>query len=136
MKKGIMLFGIWLVMGIIFFIEGSNQLKAIPKKENRLEVIGKIADIEIEEHTDDTSYKIFVEYEIDGESYYEKLGFYIAGFKIGQDITLYYEEGKPNEVYSEKEEKFLKIFKNIGTVFIAFGLFGVTFVTCKEKGIF
>lgn len=100
-----------------------------------IEITGVITDIETERSGEDTSHTAFVKYEIDNEMYEEKLGYYSSSFKVGKEITLYYEEGKPEKVYAEGEESFLKIFKFMSIVIIAFGLAGTGYTICKERGI-
>lgn len=75
----------------------------------------------------------YVEYEIDDQLYEDKLGYYSSSFRVGQDITLYYEEENPQKVYAEGEEGFLKIFKVIGIVVTVFGALGMVYTMVKKR---
>lgn len=135
MNKSIMFFVIWLLCGVIFFAFSSFGLNAMPDKEEMIEITGVITDIEVEGTGDDKTHKVFVEYEIDNQIYEEKLSYYSSSFRVGKEITLYYEEGKTEKVYAEGEESFLKLFRTISVVISVFGLLGIGYSICKERGI-
>lgn len=135
MKNKIVAFIIVLFVGVIFVIVSNLGLNSMPSKDEMIKITGKITDIEVERHGDSDSHEVYVEYEIDGQEYEEKLSYYSSSIRVGQEITLYYEEGNPEKVYAEGEEGFLKIFKVIGIAVTAFGVLGMAYTVVKEKGM-
>ncbi len=133
MKNKILPFVIVLLVGVIFIIVSCIALNSMPDKDEMIKITGKITDIERDRHGDDESHDVYVEYEIDDQLYEDKLGYYSSSFRVGQDITLYYEEENPQKVYAEGEEGFLKIFKVIGIVVTAFGALGMVYTIVKKR---
>lgn len=133
MKNKILPFVIVLLVGVIFIIVSSIALNSMPDKDEMIKITGKITDIERERHGDDESHDVYVEYEIDDQLYEDKLGYYSSSFRVGQDITLYYEEENLQKVYAEGEEGFLKIFKVIGIAVTVFGALGMVYTMVKKR---
>lgn len=136
MKNKMVAFIIVLFVGVIFVIVSNLGLNSMPDKDEMIKITGKITDIERDGYGDDETHEVYVEYEIDNQLYEDRLSYYSSTFRVGQDITLYYEEGNPTKVYAEGEEGFLKIFKVIGIAVSAFGILGMAYTVGKEKGIF
>lgn len=75
-----------------------------------------------------------VQYEVDGESYSVALNLYSSSYPAGTEVTVYYNETKPEEC--SVPEIYDSIFGIIGTIFsgfgigflIVFGILGVVFL--------
>ena len=80
MKKNPLLFiwGIFAILGIVFIIIGlvAGNIVSI-KKENRVKTQAIITEIDRKRDADgDTSYNVWVQYEVQGKLYEEELGAY------------------------------------------------------------
>lgn len=133
MKNQIIPYIVVLLVGIIFLLVSNLGLNSMPDKDKMIQITGVITDIEVERSGDSDTHTVYVEYEIDGQVYEERLGYYTSSFRVGSEITLYYEEGKPEKVYAEGEEGFLKMFKILGIVIIIGGVLGMGYSVYKIR---
>ncbi len=138
MKKNPLLFiyGIFAVLGIVFIVIGivTSNFAGI-KQENRVKTQAIITEIDRKRDSDgDTSYKVWVQYEVQGKLYEEELGAYSSTYSEGKEIEVIYDKNNPRKVEAEFESiLFLGIFSGIGSIFAIIGITGLVVVCIKNK---
>lgn len=137
MKKNPLLFiwGIFAILGIVFIIIGlvAGNIVSI-KKENRVKTQAIITEIDRKRDADgDTSYNVWVQYEVQGKLYEEELGAYSSTYSEGKEIEVVYDKTDPHKVRAEFESwLFILIFSGLGSVFAIIGIIGLIVVLAKN----
>ena len=122
---------VWIIfacIGIAFVILGfviGNAMK-IPE-EDQVETTAIITEINRRRDSDgDTTYDVWVEYEVKGEKYERELSSYVSSYRVGKEIEVIYDRNDPGRVQTKNEEKiFTWIFSGIGGVFAVLGIGGL-----------
>ena len=87
-----------------------------------------ITDIERSRSSSNTSssehYDVFIEYEVDGQSYNGKLGYYSTGMTIGQQVEIQFDTRDPSKISSPSGRFFgMIICLILGAAFTIVGVF-------------
>lgn len=113
------LFGLtFLIVGILVYSKEMNF------KENGVEHTAVIYDIQIHYDSDgDREHDVYIEYDIEDQTYRRPLNFYISSMNIGDEITIYYNPLNPMEIVSSSSSIFLLlVFGLLGGIFLLIGL--------------
>lgn len=90
------LVGAGLIVGGAFFISSNNKFK-----ETAVQTQAEIIDIDRHYDSDgETSYTVYVEFEVDGKKYEGPLGYYSSGMYVGDKTDIYYNPLNPNDFRS------------------------------------
>ena len=143
MKKNplILVFVIFMLVGIIIAVLGVSISKMLEIPEERKETTKAIiSDIERERDSDgDTSYTVWVIYQVDGKEYEEKLNAYSSSYREGKEIEVIYDKENPSRVGVEWGTKLgMWIAGGLGGVFALIGLIGLIVIAgmdAKKKKI-
>ena len=123
---------IFFIVGAVFFVVGIAIGVNTLSKDGKIETVGTITYIERYRNVNhDISYRVFVEYEADGEMYESELNYYSSGFREGMEIDIYYYEDEPEKIGSPAEKIFVIIFPI--SVFILISISGIMFFYKKAK---
>ena len=123
---------IFFIVGAVFFVVGIAIGVNTLSKDGKIETVGTITYIERYRNVNhDISYRVFVEYEADGEMYESELNYYSSGFREGMEIDIYYYEDEPEKIGSPAENIFVIIFPISG--FILISISGIMFFYKKAK---
>lgn len=86
---------LFLIVGIIIGINYKNNLNKTK------EISATITDIQSESSShNETSYKVYVEYIVDGTKYNNVLGYFSSNMYIGKKIDIRYNLDDPNKIYA------------------------------------
>ena len=125
-KKENLVWIIFCVVGIIFFIIGISIFFSAIDKQDRVETIGIITQIERYKDIDgDTRHTVFVSYNVNGIEYESKLNGYSSSFYKGKEIEIYYDKNNPRKIGSASLDLLFLIFPGIGLVFAIIGGAGI-----------
>lgn len=126
MKKNILVNLVWLIfifVGIIFFVIGiasSNMLGY----QNKVNIIGTITEL-YPSNDNETGYKVYVTYNVDGVEYESLLNGYSSNFYIGKEIEIYYDKDNPNIIGMKSLDLMFLLFSLIGFIFLVIGCTGI-----------
>ena len=126
MKKNILENLVWLIfifVGIIFFVIGiasSNMLGY----QNKVNIIGTITEL-YTSNDNETGYKVYVTYNVDGVEYESLLNGYSSNFYIGKEIEIYYDKDNPNIIGMKSLDLMFLLFSLIGFIFLVIGCTGI-----------
>ena len=138
MKKNpvLLAFSIFAAIGIIFVILGVLIGKAISIPEDRkATTTATITRIESYRDSDgDEGHDVWVQYEVKGQTYEEKLGSYSSSYRQGKKIDIIYDKENPTKINTPWGEKlFIGIFCGIGGLFAAIGIIGIIAVAVSKR---
>ena len=128
-------FGFFAFIGVIFTALGIVLFftQSIDEKD-RIYTNAIIERIDSYRDSDgDTSYDVFVSYDVDGEKYIEELNSYFSSYYEGKEIEVYYDKNKPSRVRVDGFEFGFLLFSGIGIVFVIIGLSGIISIVLKNK---
>lgn len=109
--------GAGLIMGGAFAI--SSNLKF---KETAIKTQATIMDIDTHRDSDgDTSHTVYVEFEVDNNTYDGTLGYYSSGMYIGGKTDIYYDPLNPNNFRSSSNDFLGIILIGMGLIFFFIG---------------
>ena len=101
---------VWIIfacIGIAFVILGfviGNAMK-IPE-EDQVETTAVITEINRRRDSDgDTTYDVWVEYEVKGKTYEQEIDTYVSSYKVGKEIEVIYDKNDPERVQAKDGEK-------------------------------
>lgn len=125
---------ICLIIGSVFFgVSLYGNIESMDFRKNAKETSGTIYDIEksvlykTEYDEDGNSYekkeetcRNYVQYEVDGKTYKDKLSLVSCNYEIGDEVGIYYDVDNP-AIMEEKNNKYFLIFAFfLSTIFMCF----------------
>ncbi len=114
----LLIFGLVLV-GLGIFLMTTRHTDYLP-------VQAVITRIEQEGGADDTSYRVYVNYTVDGKEYKDAvLGEYLAGYRVGKEITVMYDPQDPGRIESKNQGLFAIIVTAAGGIAAIAGAIGI-----------
>ena len=123
------LIGAGLIMGGAFAISSNEKFK-----ETAIKTQATIVDIDTHTDTDgDTSHTVYVEFEVDNNTYDGVLGYYSSGMYIGGQTDIYYDPLNPNNFKSSSNGFVGILLIGMGLVFFLIGA-GSIFNSIAKKG--
>lgn len=110
---------LFFVIGLVIGINSTLEKKQF---ENAPEVVAVVSNIESYRNSNgDISYRTWITYEIDGQSYTENLRYYSSSMRVGVAVTIKYLADDPTSFYYEGSN---------GTMMIIAYIFSVPFFIC------
>lgn len=127
---------IFALVGALFIIIGVYACINTFSYDNAISTTGIITRIEkYRDHDGDTSYDVYVTYEVDNMQYESKLGGYLSSFAVGDEIDIYYDKDNPTEIGNKTVDYFIVIIPALGLVFFSIGLFLIISGVKEDKKI-
>lgn len=115
-------FGIgYIIIGFVF-----GYVFKIPE-EDQVETIAVITRMDSRRASDgDTTYDVWVKYEVKGKTYEQKIGSYDSSYYVGKIIEIIYDKNDPGRVQAKGAYVlFGLIFSGLGIVFALLGIRGL-----------
>ena len=117
-------FAAFLVVGVCLIaiggIWGSNELSFI---DNSVETTGVITRIDTYRRGGKDQHDVFVSYTVGDKQYENKLGYWIAEMRKGQQVTIYYDPANPDRFSGSGGIIFPIIVFALGLIFLLIGGF-------------
>jgi len=86
---------------IIAVIYGATQINYYSFKKNAVPVTAVISNIETYKDSDnETQYRVYIQYEYNGDTFEDTLGYWSAGMAVGKEIQIYVNPDNPTEIKS------------------------------------
>lgn len=124
---------IFTIIGAIFFIVGVGICLNVLNKEDKVETVGVITEMApYRSGNSDTSYHVWVAYQVEGKEYESKLNGYSSDFYKGKEIEIYYEKNNPSKIGVKSLDLLVLIFPGMGFLFMTIGGIGI-FVKLNKK---
>ena len=124
---------IFAIIGTFFFIVGLFVCSSMFNTENKIYTTAIITDIvSYTDSNGDTSYDVFVEYEVDGKKYESELNMYSITFSEGKEIEIFYDKDNPNKIGSNSSNIMMLMFPLFGLIFMIIGIAGI-YVRSRRK---
>jgi len=124
---------IFTIVGAIFLIVGpiifANEMSF---KNKGIESIAIITDIETYHSTDDTYYKVYVQYIANDRTYNNTLDYWDSTMSVGKEVKIYYNPDNPNEIVANNSSYLLLLLPLIGGVSFILGT-SMIIVNIKRK---
>lgn len=113
---GMMVVGlvISIIAGVMFFTPDTNTYEAVN---------ATITNIEAEENGEDTTYTVYVKYEVDGQAYESQLGAYQSNWEVGSVVECEYNADNPTELRQGDGKTMALIICVIGLAALLYGAF-------------
>ncbi|HOM02353.1 MAG TPA: DUF3592 domain-containing protein [Acetivibrio sp.] len=105
------------IIGVILGINHFNFLKSAVKTTAVITKIDSYRDFDGDRH-----YNVQIKYFVEGEEYYDTLGYYSSGMREGKEITVYYDPDNPENVQSTGSMISDIVLVVIGLIFTAIGV--------------
>jgi hypothetical protein len=114
---------LFTVVGAIFITIGlaifTNEMSF---KNNAIEKVAIITNIETYRSGDDTNYRVYVRYVVNNETYNQTLNYWDASMSTGKEIKIYYNPDNPNEIIADSSIYFVLIFPLLGGIAFIVGI--------------
>ena len=133
MKSVKMIWMFFAIFGLIFLgIGGAFVIPNLLNNENKVETVGTISEIARHRDSDgDTSYDVYVVYEVDGKEIESELNGYMSGYHEGKEIEIYYDKNNPRKIGTRGLDIVMLLFPGMGLLFFLIGACG--FAGCIKK---
>ena len=119
-----------LLIGIGIFINKRNQ----ELEQNAWKTMAKIVRIESSYSSDDEDHNVFVEFEVDNNTYGGELDYYDSSMYEGKEVEIYFDKNNPNDFKSVEGSKiFVILFLVMGGFFVIISI--VLKFIIKQKSI-
>lgn len=132
---------IFIVIGLLFLVIGIfvcyNAFSLKGKVETKATITDVIRNVSRTEDEDgstseEISYDVYVEYEVNGKTYNSRLDGFSSGHYEGEEITIYYKEGDPTKIYQDPSTQLpLLIAPLLGAIVTIVGI--VTVIKQKKE---
>lgn len=128
---------VWIIffsIGLIFFLIGVIICANIFNYENKIETTGAITEISYHNHSrGNSSYDVYVSYNVDNTQYESKLNSYSSSFYEGKEIDIYYDKENPSKIGIKSLDLLFLMFPGFGLIFVIIGGIGIIIKIKKKK---
>jgi len=138
LKKGnrleYLVFGGFIIGGLLFLTLGIYAVfSRYISKDNRVYTTAIIEKITTYRDNDgDIHHNVFILYEVNGFAYEAKIG-YLATYREGQEVEVYYDKNNPKKVQTESDNIGWLIFLILPLIVIVIGASGIAKIIKRKK---
>lgn len=127
---------IWTIfsgIGVVFLIIGIILCVNIFNYKNKKDTIGTITRISASQnHSRERDADVYVQYQVDGQTYESRLNYYSSSFYEGKEIEIYYDVDNPHKIGTKSGNLLFLMFPGFGLIFSGIGMSGLI-VRRKKK---
>lgn len=136
-KSKILTVAILLICGFGFIATGIFlHLRRQDYVKNGIPAQATIVRVDIyEDFEDETEYRVYVEFTVNGQLYSGQLHMYKSGMRAGQTVPIYYMPDNPNNFIYAKGQLLYVIFYVFGGIVLAFGLAYIFYPVIRNIGL-